>query len=338
MGKAIAPGIDTAPLFDKLLDSGNADLVERARRLGALWGNPKALQSALNEVNNSQAATEARIQAVRTVRKLKTDAARTAVLRVVTQDNPEPVVIEAIRALGEIGGDNVAEQLTARWKALTPAGRRAAAETLASRSAWIPGLLAAIEAKTIFPNEIPATVVRALSQSSDATIRQRAAAAIGRVRPANADKLKIIAAKKTMILEGTADLNAGHELAKKTCFICHKLRGEGAEVGPDLTGVGRSTLDALLANVIDPNQVIGKGYENVEVETKDGRSLSGRMVENTDARVKLLSAGPKEEVIAKSDIASMRTTEMSVMPEGLEQMPEADFRNLILFIFNAPTN
>ena len=73
-----------------------------------------------------------------------------------------------------------------------------------------------------------------------------------------------------------ADLQSGHEIARKTCFVCHKLYGEGADVGPDLTGVGRSTLDALLANVIDPNQVIGKGYENVEVETKDGRSVSGR--------------------------------------------------------------
>jgi len=100
--------------------------------------------------------------------------------------------------------------------------------------------------------------------------------------------------------------------------------------------VGRYTLDALLANVIDPNQVVGKGYENVEVETKDGRSVSGRLVEDTDTRVKLLSAGPKEEVVARSDIEKMRVTEMSVMPEGLEQMPDADFRNLIMFIFNPP--
>ena len=47
----------------------------------------------------------------------------------------------------------------------------------------------------------------------------------------------------------------------------------------------------------------GAGYENVEVETKDGRSVSGRMVENTETRVRLLSAGPKEDIIAQSDIA-----------------------------------
>ena len=140
-----------------------------------------------------------------------------------------------------------------------------------------------------------------------------------------------------MILSGgPPDQKAGLELVRKTCLTCHKLYGEGAEVGPDLTGVGRSTLDALLANIIDPNQVIGKGYENVMIETRDGRSVSGRMVENTDARVKLLAAGPKEENIAKADIESMRISELSVMPEGLEQMPDADFRNLVLYVLHPP--
>jgi putative heme-binding domain-containing protein len=173
-------------------------------------------------------------------------------------------------------------------------------------------------------------------QSKDESIRNRAKKVIGRFRESEPDKLKLIAEKKKAVLNGPIDLKKGHEIAQKTCFTCHKLYGEGADVGPDLTGVGRSSLEALLSNVIDPNQIIGAGYENVEVETKDGRTVSGRMVENTDARVKILSIGPKEEVIGKNEIASIRSSEMSVMPEGLEQMPEDDFRNLIWFIYSPP--
>jgi putative heme-binding domain-containing protein len=198
-------------------------------------------------------------------------------------------------------------------------------------------LLSAVETKTIPAGDLPLTAVRTLAESKDDFVRQRAVQAIGRVRPANADKQKLIIEKKQMLLSGGApDLAAGHEMAKKACFICHKLNGEGAEVGPDLTGSGRSSLDALLANVIDPNQVIGAGYENVTIETKDDRTVSGRLVENSDARVRLLAGGPKEEIIAKSEIGTMRVSELSVMPEGLEQMPDADFRNLIGFILSAP--
>jgi putative heme-binding domain-containing protein len=201
-------------------------------------------------------------------------------------------------------------------------------------------LLSAVERKAVAAGELSATAIRAIpsfARPDDEEFHRRFERSIGRIRSTNADKQKIIAAKKEMILSGgEPDLQAGHELVKKTCFVCHKLYGEGADVGPDLTGVGHSSLDALLANVIDPNQVIGKGYENVEVETKDGRSVSGRLVEDTDTHVKLLSSGPKEEVVGKADIERTRVSEVSVMPEGLEQMPDADFRNLILYIMSPP--
>jgi putative membrane-bound dehydrogenase-like protein len=335
-GNKMKPTVDTEPLLKKLAESGKPELVDRAQRLGTLWGDASSIQAAVGTVNDSKASTDERIKAVQAVRKVKTSTSRDAMFQVLANKNPEPLKLEAIRALGEIGGDNVAEGLVQLWKEFTPEERRVSTEVLVSRNRWIYTFLSAIETKTIFPNEIPATVIRTLSENSNLAIRQRAAQDIGRVRPADADKQKIIAAKKEMILAGQADLRAGHELAKKTCFVCHKLYGEGADVGPDLTGVGRSTLDALLANVIDPNQVVGKGYENTEIETKDGRSVSGRLVENTDTHIKLLSAGPKEEVVSKADIATMRTGELSVMPEGLEQMSDADFRNLIMFILHPP--
>ena len=88
--------------------------------------------------------------------------------------------------------------------------------------------------------------------------------------------------------------------------------------------------------MIDPNQIIGKGYENVVVETKDGRSLSGRLVEDTDSRIKLINIGPTEYVIGKNEIQSRTVSDMSLMPEGLEQMPDKDFRDLIWFILAPP--
>ena len=245
---------------------------------------------------------------------------------------------EAIRALGEIDGDDVADQIIKHWPKFTMPERFVAAEVLSSRGKWLGPFFKGLETKVISSSDIPVTVIRALFNREDAVVHDYTTRFIGHYREANIDKLKLIEVKKKIVSEGPVDLNAGHEIARKVCFVCHKLNGEGAEVGPDLTGVGRSSLDALLANVIDPNQVIGKGYENVEVTTKDGRTLSGRLVEDTDTRVKLLSSGPKEDLVAKSDIASMRVSEVSVMPEGLEQMPDADFRNLIQFILNpSPT-
>ncbi len=333
--RPLAPATDTKALFARFVASADAEVKSRARQLGALWNDADAIQLTLRLVNDSSASEVDRMQAIQTVRTFKNDAARDALLKLLATKPAELFGLEAIRALGEIGGDRVGESLLAQWPQYTPGERSAVAEVLVARRSWAMSLLSAIEGKAVAVGELPLTVVRALVESKDESIRQRAAQAIGRLGAANADKQKIIAVKKAMILAGTADLAAGHELARKTCFVCHKLNGEGADVGPDLTGVGRSSLDALLANVIDPNQIIGKGYENVEIDTKDGRSVSGRLVEDTASHVKLLSAGPKAEVIARSDIELLRVSELSVMPEGLEQMPDADFCNLIGFLLSA---
>ena len=339
-GKALKPAKPTEAVLQPLLASQREDVARFARQLGALWGDAGAMQASLALVNNAKAPLDERLKAAQTARQLKNDAARDALLKAIAPGNPEPLVLEAIAGLSQLGGQTTAEALFVQWKNFSPAARRTAAETLASRGNWASQLLSELEQKRILASDIPAATIRTLTRSEAdyGMLAKRATAIFGRVRDANADKLKLIAAKKDMILgaKGQPDLKAGHEVAKKICFTCHKLHGEGADIGPDLTGVGRSSLDALLANIIDPNQIIGAGYEMVEITTKDDRSVSGRMVENTDTRVRLLSAGPKEDVVAKSDIAKLRVSELSVMAEGLEQMPDADFRNLIAYLLNPP--
>ena len=335
-GKAIPPAKPASVQFAKLSASPNKEVVARAQELATLWGDPVALKILLAKISDPTAPDDARIKAIQVARQTKSDTTRDALLALLSTKNSDSLDIAAVQALSEVGGDNVSAALIARWKSFSPAARRATAETLVARSSGRDALLDAVENKTIAPSEVSATVIRSLANSTDQRVRERTAKLIGRFRESDANKLKLIAAQKKVVLTGQPDVNAGHEIARKICLTCHKLYGEGAEVGPDLTGVGRSTLDALLANVIDPNQIVGKGYENTEVETKDGRTLNGRIVEDTDTRLKLLSAGPKEEVIAKSDITHLRTSELSVMPEGLEQMPAADFRNLIWYILNPP--
>jgi putative heme-binding domain-containing protein len=333
--KPLRPTLDTAAVISKLNASSDVHVKARARQLGTLWGDASAIEQTLAMINDPKASVAERTTAIQSARQLKSDAECEALLQLIAQDNPEPLVVEAVRALGEMDDEAVSGKLVAGWKHFTPTERSATVDVLLSRGRWVLALLAAIEAKEIAAGELSASAVQRLGQNKDDIVRQRAMQAIGRIRPANADKQKIIAEKKEMILRGgPPDMAAGHALAQKTCFTCHKLHGEGAEVGPDLTGSGRASLDALLANVIDPNQIVGKGYESVEVETKDGRSVAGRLVEDTASHVKLLAAGPKEEVIARSDIERLRVSELSVMPEGLEQMPDADFRNLIGYILN----
>jgi putative membrane-bound dehydrogenase-like protein len=335
-GRATVPDPISTRVLANLTKSPNKEIQSRAQQLGTIWGDSAAIQASIDVLKSSTKSGEDRIAAIQAVRSQKIPGVRDALLALLDKNTPEKVQQAGVQALGENGTDETGDQILQRWKTFSPATRRLAASVLASRSKWAQLLISGIERKEIDVSEIPTPVVRSLTTTKDDYVRNRALAVIGKYRESNPDKLKLIAEKRKMVLNGPIDLQKGHEIAQRTCLTCHKLHGEGAEVGPDLTGVGRSSLDALLANVIDPNQIIGKGYENVEVEMKDGRSVSGRLIEENDARLRLLAAGPKEEILGKKDIASMRTSEMSVMPEGLEQMPDADFRNLIWYIYSPP--
>ena len=335
-GRPLIPNSDAIQLVSEWAALKNKEASSLALQLGTLWGDTAALAATISSVLDQSKNPDERIQAIRSLQQLKTPPVRNALIDLLSSKSPEPVLNAALVALGHTGGDDVPEILLGRWKSYSPALRRTAAETLTSRGNWSQSFLTAIEKKNISASDIPVTVVRNLIQSRDDQVRNRAKTVIGKFRESNPDKVKLIAEKKKVVLNGPIDLQKGREVAQRACLTCHKLHGEGSDIGPDLTGVGRSSMEALLANIIDPNQIIGAGYENVEVETKDGRIISGRMVENTEARVKILSVGPKEEVVGKNDIAGLRVSEMSVMPEGLEQLPDDEFRNLVWYIFSPP--
>jgi putative membrane-bound dehydrogenase-like protein len=337
-GRAYSPDSTASSILAKLRLSSNEQVRLRAQQLGSIWGDAAALDASVHLITDNSKSEEERIQAIQSVKQQRVPAVHEALLSVVKGGGSERVVDAAVSALADSDADDVAERFLDEWKQFSPGTRRIAAQVLSSRSKWAQRLISGIEAKTVSMGDLPPTIIRSLLTTKDDYVRNRATKVIGRYRESTPDKRRLIAEKKKMVLHGPIDIEKGHEIAQKTCFTCHKLHGEGADIGPDLTGVGRSTLDALLSNVIDPNQIIGAGYENVEVTTKDDRTIAGRMVENTDSRVKILSMGPKEEVIPRSEIASVRVSELSVMPEGLEQMPDDDFRNLIWFIYSPPAD
>jgi putative membrane-bound dehydrogenase-like protein len=337
--KGAPPTVPLEPILAQL--TAHSALADKARRLAALFGDTSAARVLLAKINDPKASLDERLKSIQGARETKSDAARAALLTLLGAEKNPSLLAEAIRSLGAYG-DDVANPIVDVWKNFNPATRRAAAEMLVTRVKWARALMAGVDRKLIATADISATARRALAKSSDSTVVDQADKLLGRYRAAGDDKLKLITDKRKLVLAATPDLKNGHEIARRACFVCHKLYGEGADVGPDLTGVGRSTLDALLHNVIDPNEVIGNGNEATEVELKDGTVLAGRVVEDAPTRLRLLAAGPVEHVIARGDIAvkegkpRIRTLPSSLMPEGLEAMPDKDFRDLIWFLLNPP--
>jgi len=87
---------------------------------------------------------------------------------------------------------------------------------------------------------------------------------------------------RKLVRAGHGDAAQGEKVFKRVCAQCQDSCRRGRR-GPDLTLNGRSSIDQLFQNVFDPSLVIGAAYRAVIVVTKEGRVLTGLVVEDTPA-------------------------------------------------------
>jgi quinoprotein glucose dehydrogenase len=116
------------------------------------------------------------------------------------------------------------------------------------------------------------------------------------------------------------------------CQRCHKLDGEGGEVGPPLNGVGKQTREYLLESIVLPSKAIAKGYESVLITTVDGKTVSGVLKSEDNKDVHLMTAEGKLVTVKKDEIDDRRATK-SAMPEDLPtKLTKRELRDLVEFL------
>jgi quinoprotein glucose dehydrogenase len=126
------------------------------------------------------------------------------------------------------------------------------------------------------------------------------------------------------------------ERPEVSCMRCHKVSGEGGEVGPDLTGIGQKRpRDYIVQSIVFPNAQIAPGFENVLVTLKNGNSYAGVVKGETADELKLNSPEDGMLTLKKSDITS-REKGLSGMPEGFGSiLSKTDLRNVVEFLATA---
>jgi len=121
--------------------------------------------------------------------------------------------------------------------------------------------------------------------------------------------------------------------AAVSCQRCHKLDGEGGDVGPPLNGIAtRQKRDYLLESLVLPNKQIAKGYDSVLITKADGKTVTGVLKSEDAKEVKVMTAEGVLIVIKKDDIDDRKTTK-SAMPDDLVQkLSKHEIRDLVEFL------
>lgn len=337
--KATRPACELTSILARWSASEDSRISDTAKRLAILWNEPQGKDFLASILFDQGLSSAKRIEALALAKNASPQLLKDAIVRILEDEIKESpdLALAAVRAFKDLPeGTNPVPWAIDHWKSLTPVLRLAVSESLVSRAAWTESFLSALEEKKIPQTDVAMTVVRQLTTTKDDKARNRARVLFGAFRDSATDIKALITTKKNVCLEGEPDLANGKILFTATCGVCHTFYGGGQKVGPELIGSGRSNLDALLANVIDPNQIIGNGYENFTITTTDNRTLAGRVTEDTPSHVKLLAIGGAETVVPRDQIAKLENTRQSLMPMGFGSLPDAAFRDIIWYLLAPP--
>jgi putative heme-binding domain-containing protein len=227
---------------------------------------------------------------------------------------------QVVAALGTLDDPKVAEILLAAYSQIEPELQPKAIDVLTQRAVWSKSLLGRIAEKKLPPSVLNVNQVRKLLATKDADLVKQVTKVWGTVRDGrNPQREQLVVEMRELIKKTPGDAKAGRLHFNKICAQCHKMHGEGQEVGPDITANGRSDFEQLLSNVFDPSLVIGAGYTATTVVDNNGKVSSGLLVEDSPQRVVLKTQGGKIETIARGDVDQMARSKLSYMPEDVEK-------------------
>ena len=323
------------PVRELLTGNQNSKLKQSALLLAVSWKDDSGLKTARGVLSGSDSGDGLRIAALKALVSVRDEPTLEIVEQLLTSGSSSPEFRAGmIGSLGDFDDDRVATSILRSYGNLEPAVQPKAIELLTQRSSWAKSLLAAIGRKDVPATALNQNQVRRLLEGNDDELKQLVTKHWGTVRTTRDPKrVELIAEMKQLLSQKPGDAKAGEAVFKKVCAQCHKMYGEGAEVGPDITSNGRGNFDQLLSNVFDPSLVIGASYQARTVVTTSGRVLTGLPVEENDQRVVLKVQGGKQEIIPRSEIEILKVSELSMMPEQLEtQLKPQELADLFSFI------
>ena len=307
-----------------LISSSNSDTLDRIRELTI-----QAESFIYDDARN----LDSRLAAIRFLAYSPTmdPTRRLRVLAELIAPTYEPKVQNTvIESFNQSKDPMVAQELLSRWTQLSPSVRDQAVNLLLTRKAWTESVIQYLQSGQLSVADLNPSHQQRLLLHADEEIREAAKALLNRGGTPNRQAI-IQKYRAALAIEGNP--TEGREVFSKHCASCHRLGDFGHAVGPDLTALKNRSSEAFLIAILDPNRSIEDKYRSYTAVTQEGQFYTGILASETGNSITLKMQEGKQQVILRRDIDALTSSNVSLMPEGMEkEMPAKSMADLLAFV------
>jgi putative heme-binding domain-containing protein len=322
-------------VYQALAGDPSQDVRRQARALALLFGSAAALDEVRAVLADKSAKYENRREALEALVVQRDSATLESLLAILA--DASALRIDALRALASYDDPRIPPQLIAAYPSLAAEEKSIALTTLLSRPASIAELLAAFDTKAIPAQDLTAPLARMIQGAKREDFDQWLVKNWGSLKQSDAEVLAEIERYNKFLGEEAilrADVKNGRAVYERTCSACHNMFGKGGHIGPELPGNFKD-VDYLLQNILDPNAIIGRDFQQTFITTKDGNLLTG-VVTQEDELTLTLKTLAATVTLTKESITKRELSPYSMMPAGLlGTLQEPEVRDLFLYLRQA---
>lgn len=320
----------------RTLNAYPVSLFLEATILSAMLNDPASIEKVRSFFSNRDDNESFRLRALGALMVARDATVLDSVTAVLADPkaNPPSFRGQVLAVLGKLDHPRVGEVVLTHYAKLEPDLQPRAIELLTQRLAWSKLLLDQISKKAIPSSALNVNQVKRLLTFKDSELSKQVTAVWGTLRESrNPEREQVVAEMRNFLRKTPGDALKGVQVFKNLCAQCHKMHGEGQDVGPDITANGRADFDQLLSNVFDPSLVIGAAYQATTVLTRKGQIVTGLVVEDNPQRVVLKMQGGKLETIPRGEVEEITVSKVSLMPEGVEkQLKPQEIADLFAYL------
>ncbi|WP_010587162.1 PVC-type heme-binding CxxCH protein [Schlesneria paludicola] len=317
-----------ADLVSALSAAGGGSLSLKIRQ-----GDGPAIDEALMVIADEKAAAGKRAEYAGIFGEVKQPRSVPILLETFSRTADDGLKAAILTSLQAYPDPNIAAAVLNQYANMNEDVRTVAQSLLVSRKSWAIALVEAVDRGEIAATALPLDTVRRLTIHRDDHLAGLIQKHWNQIEGATTAEMQTQIDHYSSVLVGAGDPYPGKKLYLQMCGKCHTLHASGGKIGPDLTTYKRDDLRQMLIHIVNPSAEIREGFETQIAVLKDGRVVTGFLVENDPQTVTLRSPDGQTISLERAELEELIKSRKSLMPENqLKDLSDEQVRNLFAYL------